>query len=216
MRVLSVSASKGGVGKSTIAAALGVEAARRGHRVVFIDLDPQQSLKNWHDDRKSELPALIKADKYIDRTIEKLRRENWDWVIIDSPPGLVSIIESAVEVADLVLCPVRASPLDTDALDAVMQMVATHEKNFVFLLNAVTPRSKLAEGARKYLEEGGDVLDIEIANRLVYASAMITGKTAAEVDPKGPAAAEIAALFKELEKRMARVVDKKKPARAQR
>lgn len=215
MRVLTVAASKGGVGKSTIAAALSVEAARRGNRVALIDLDPQQSLKNWHNDRKSEFPALIKAEKYVDRTIEKLRREDWDLVVLDSPPGLVSIIEAAVEVADLVLIPVRASPIDTDALDAVMQMVATHEKPYVFILNAVTHRSQLAAGARKYLEEGGDVLDIEIANRLVYASAMITGKTAAEVDPKGPAGAEIAALFKELEKRMARAVDKKKPARAQ-
>jgi chromosome partitioning protein len=44
MRVISVINFKGGVGKTTLTANLGAELARRGKRVLLVDLDPQSSL----------------------------------------------------------------------------------------------------------------------------------------------------------------------------
>jgi chromosome partitioning protein len=44
MRVVSVINFKGGVGKTTLTANLGAELARRGQRVLVVDLDPQSSL----------------------------------------------------------------------------------------------------------------------------------------------------------------------------
>jgi chromosome partitioning protein len=44
MRVVSVINFKGGVGKTTLTANLGAELARRGKRVLLLDLDPQSSL----------------------------------------------------------------------------------------------------------------------------------------------------------------------------
>jgi chromosome partitioning protein len=44
MRVVSVINFKGGVGKTTLTANLGAELARRGQRVLLVDLDPQSSL----------------------------------------------------------------------------------------------------------------------------------------------------------------------------
>jgi anion-transporting ArsA/GET3 family ATPase len=45
-RRLVVCVGSGGVGKTTTAAALGVEAARRGRRVVVLTVDPAQRLKD--------------------------------------------------------------------------------------------------------------------------------------------------------------------------
>ena len=44
MKIVSVINYKGGVGKTTIVANLAAELARRGKRVLLIDLDPQASL----------------------------------------------------------------------------------------------------------------------------------------------------------------------------
>ncbi|CAO5246995.1 chromosome partitioning protein [Frankia sp. AgKG'84/4] len=44
MRVVSVVNYKGGVGKTTLTANIGAEIARRGKRVLLVDLDPQASL----------------------------------------------------------------------------------------------------------------------------------------------------------------------------
>jgi chromosome partitioning protein len=208
MNVLVVAASKGGVGKTTVAAALAVEARRRGKRAVLVDVDPVRSLTLWHGERKQDGPALVKGDRYIDRTLERLKREKWDLAIIDTPPGIVSIIEPVIAGADLVLVPVRASPLDVNSIDAITDMAGVHDKPFVFVLNATTPRSKLAEGARRALQKAGEVLAVELPDRLIHPSAMVTGLTAAELEPTGRAAGEVAALFKEIEKRLAKSKNK--------
>src|SRR5687767_11560153 len=44
MQAISVINFKGGVGKTTLTANIGVDLARRGYRVMLIDLDPQCSL----------------------------------------------------------------------------------------------------------------------------------------------------------------------------
>src|SRR5262245_43105973 len=44
MQVVAVINFKGGVGKTTLTANLGAELARRGKRVLLVDLDPQSSL----------------------------------------------------------------------------------------------------------------------------------------------------------------------------
>jgi chromosome partitioning protein len=76
MRVVSVINFKGGVGKTTVTANLGAEMARRGKRVLLVDLDPQSSLtysfyapdmaagripsersiKGWYDSFEAGLP----------------------------------------------------------------------------------------------------------------------------------------------------------------
>lgn len=44
---IAVLAEKGGVGKTTTVAHLGAALARRGHRPLLIDLDPQKNLTEW-------------------------------------------------------------------------------------------------------------------------------------------------------------------------
>ena len=43
-KVISICNQKGGVGKTTTAASLGVALAMKGERVLLIDLDPQSDL----------------------------------------------------------------------------------------------------------------------------------------------------------------------------
>ena len=43
-RVIAVFNQAGGVGKTTVAQNLGYNLARRGHKILLIDMDPQASL----------------------------------------------------------------------------------------------------------------------------------------------------------------------------
>jgi len=47
MKIITVINAKGGCGKSTIAAGLATGLARYGHRVLFMDLDPQAQVTQW-------------------------------------------------------------------------------------------------------------------------------------------------------------------------
>lgn len=212
MPMLVLAATKGGVGKTTLAAALAVEASRKSQRVAIVDLDPQQSLARWHELRTNETgdaerPALIPVGKYPDEALADAAAGEWDWVIVDCPPGSVRRTDQGVASADLVLIPSRPSPLDVEAIDVMVELC--EDRPFLFVLNATAPRSAMTAGARQYLASKGDVLDVEITNRQSYASAMILGGTASEKD--GPARAEIAALWEAIVKRV-RLLTKKKLA----
>ena len=57
MRVVMVAKQKGGVGATTLARELGVAAAEAGKRVVFVDLDPQGTLRGWWNRRTERRQA---------------------------------------------------------------------------------------------------------------------------------------------------------------
>ena len=59
----------------------------------------------------------------------------------------------------------------------------------------------MTEGARDFLKDKGDVLEVEMTDRQSYASAMMTGQTGPEKDKA--AKTEIAALWVAIEKRLA-------------
>ena len=61
MIVIAVVNSKGGTGKTTLASALSVRAAKDSKRVAMVDLDPQKSLIAWWQRRgKTDKPNDIR------------------------------------------------------------------------------------------------------------------------------------------------------------
>ena len=207
MRTLVVASSKGGVGKTTLAAALAVEASAK-HRVAIMDLDPQQSLARWHDIRvaadSDADPDLIEVGKRPEVDIARALKGKFDWLIIDTPAGSLVRTKLAVDVADLVVIPVRPSPLDVEAVNATVELCDACTRNRILVLNGTGPKSAMTAGARSYLSSRyGGVLDCEIGYREVHAAAMVSGETAAELEAKGPAAIEIRTLWAAIEQAIA-------------
>ena len=80
MRTVIVAKQKGGVGATTLIREVGVAAASSGKRVVFIDLDPQGTLRGWWNRRTEGMedepnPALATPDpETIKSALEQLQR----------------------------------------------------------------------------------------------------------------------------------------------
>ncbi|MBK9517401.1 MAG: P-loop NTPase [Anaeromyxobacter sp.] len=68
-RILSVGGGKGGIGKSLVAANLGIALARRGKRVVLVDADLGGA--NLHTTLGLELPRRTLSD-FIERRVERI------------------------------------------------------------------------------------------------------------------------------------------------
>lgn len=62
---------KGGTGKTTSAAALGHAYARRGHRVLLVDLDAQTSLTDWlaGGRRDVDVADVVQGEKALDEAL---------------------------------------------------------------------------------------------------------------------------------------------------
>ena len=73
MHVIAVVNTKGGVGKTTLAAALAVRAAQESKRVAMVDMDPQKSLVEWWARRgRSENPTIFEGADTARDAVEAL------------------------------------------------------------------------------------------------------------------------------------------------
>ena len=92
-RIVAVGGGKGGIGKSLIAANLGIELARRGQRVVRIDADLGGA--NLHTCLGVEPPKATLSD-FIDRKVGKLNQ-------IVAPVGLpnLGLVSGALDSLDV-------------------------------------------------------------------------------------------------------------------
>jgi chromosome partitioning protein len=196
LRSIVLANSKGGVGKTTLAAALAVRAAQESDRVALIDLDPQESISSWWSRRgKVANPKLFELDATTE-AIEMLLAEGWAYAFIDTPPSDIPRIESGIAVADLCLIPVRPSALDLEQVDIVSELAEAHDVPAVFVLNHADPRWKLTRTAGAYLSRGGKpVLEPPISFRQAHMTAATVGKSGAELDSDGTTAHEIDQLW---------------------
>lgn len=199
MKVITLAATKGGVGKTTISSALAVRAAEDSKRVALIDLDPQESLASWWDRRgKKTNPKLFEMDATTE-AIELLIAEGWEWVFIDTSPAKLELIEPGIAVADLVLIPCRPSALDVEQAAIAVEMCEAHGKPYAFILNHAPPNWKLTKSTHDYLRRGGrTVLDSLITFRQAYMAAATVGKSGPEVEKDGVARKEIDALWRQV------------------
>mgnify|MGYP002382121339 CR=1 FL=1 len=215
MRTIVVASAKGGVGKTTIAAALAIEAARRGQRVAVADLDPLQCLARWHDSRRGLHDvvsiALVEDVASGEQAVRVARhRGDIDWLIIDTAPGPAGRAQSAFKIADLVVIPVRPSPLDVQCLDAVLELADIADAQHLVVLNGAAVGSPLIPGARAYLD-GRSIAawERELPGDDAFAVAMLDGHTVTELEKGSEAAQAIAALWTHVE----RTVSEKRIAR---
>lgn len=205
--ILTIAQQKGGAGKTTLAAQLAVSIAATGRKVVAVDIDPQASLSGWHSLRRETLQGdggiglSGIAGWRLASEIDRLKRA-FDVVVVDSPPHAETEARIAVRIADLVLVPLQPSPMDLWATGATLDLAAKEKVPAMLVLNRAPPRGKALDAVRAAIAERKMPLaESEIGNRTVFALSMMDGLGVAEVEPAGPAAAEIAQLIAEIGRR---------------
>ena len=207
--ILAFLNQKGSVGKTTLALNLAGEWARRGGRVLLIDADPQGSALDWSQQREHEgLPRLFGVVGLARDTLHREAPElaqGADYVVIDGPPRVASLMRSALLAADLILIPVQPSPLDGWASAEMLALlnearIYRPELTARFVLNRCGARTVLArETAETLAEHDPPSLVTTIGQRVAFAVAAQSGRLVSELDEADIAAREIAALADAIE-----------------
>ena len=197
MKTLSIISQKGGVGKTTLATALAVEAGRDGKKTVVFDLDPQASASFWKDTRKDELVAMtaIPAAR-LAHVLKAAGDAGCDLAIIDTPPFSKDIAYEAAQHADFVLLPTRPAVLDVMAMSRTVELVRHYSKPFAAVLTFCPPLGREVDDTLQVIGQlGAEVCPVRIGNRIAYSRAQQTGRAAQEIEPDGKAAQEIKELY---------------------
>jgi chromosome partitioning protein len=177
MRVAIVN-TKGGVGKTTTAIYLGCGLHRLA-RTLLVDADPQQSALLWsQQDPIFPFTVVSLPVRDLHRRLADLGR-GYEHLIVDTPPGDVGIIRSAVMAADTVIVPASPTGLDLNRLMPTIELLAelepVHPVEVGVLLTKVRRGTLSARGVRDVLAEGGlPVFDTEIPLGEMYAASFGT------------------------------------------
>ncbi len=96
MNVIVFASRKGGTGKSTLAAHLAAHVHKSTKPCLLIDADPQGSLTLWHKLRGTNEPPIKTAVNSVSGIIAAAKRDGMEWVFIDTPPNMSSVVEDAI------------------------------------------------------------------------------------------------------------------------
>ena len=200
-KVITIAQQKGGAGKTTVAAHLAVALNQKGNRVAVVDIDPQGSLSYWHKIREEKfgegytgLTFVSVSGWRVGGEVARLRKSH-DYIIIDSPPHTETEARTAIRSADFILIPVQPSPTDLWATKATLELAKAERIPVRVVLNRVAHNSRLTTTIADALPE---LAETTIGNRVLFASSLMEGRCATEVEPTSAAAKEIKDLVKEI------------------
>lgn len=209
MKTILIMSQKGGSSKTTLTSHLAVEAERSGEVPVWIiDTDKQRTLTRWHERREADTPS--RGDIHIDNEtgyvelnqlttgLARLAEQGAAYCLIDTPPTITHQTPALIQLADMVVIPVRPSAADLWAVGDTVELVNEASKPFLFVITQAKTQAKITAEAVASLSEHGRVAKSFIGDRVPYASALTSGNTAPEIKPRGPEAEEVAALWREV------------------
>jgi chromosome partitioning protein len=207
MRVVAFVTQKGGAGKTTLAACLAVVAAQAGENVIAVDLDPQQSLGKWGDERTVDALAVDRVDtpnfNQLPEIIQALERRGFSLAILDTAGMAGTATNLAMHVADLCVIPARPTRLDIQATWVTVEAVKRLRRDFAFVLNQCppTPRSSRANEAAGGLQLLGVLAAPLVTQRADFQDAIAAGLGVTEYAPQGKAAEEVSGLWNWISRR---------------
>lgn len=195
MRVLAITAAKGGVGKSTLAVHMAALAESVGVKTVLVDLD-DQSARHWGEARQKPRPIVVNPPaELLHQVLDAAKEEGAGLVIIDTPPKAAADILPAAKAAHFTLVPTRPGPFDLRAVQRTLDLLDSIKARYAVVLNHAPPNARaLLDEARAFLAPA-PIAPVVLANRVAFSHALIAGGSVTEFEPNGRAAAEMLALW---------------------
>ncbi len=216
MKTIAFVTQKGGAGKTTLAASLAIAAEQAGEKVALLDLDPQNSLTLWADNREVDTPATDSLDatlaSKLPDILPALEKQGFSLVMLDTAGIDGAGTHMAMEVADLSIIPSRPTTMDIRATKATHDAAVRLGKRFIFVLNQCSPQmfnprsNEAATGLRMW----GVLAEPLIIQRAAHQDAFASSMGVTEYEPDGKAAAEIRQLWAWIETDMRGKADAKK------
>lgn len=193
MYTVALLAQKGGVGKSTLALSLAVQAELAGARAAVIDADPQGTSSGWYLARKKtgkETPivASVTEPRMLRQAVSDARADGYEWLFIDTPAGVSELPATAADAADLLLLTCVPSVFDMDAMEPTVRLAKRLRKAAFFVVNKGRNSKAINDECALALTSGYGLpaVSTHILLRLPIADAAQTGTALPELASKDP------------------------------
>ena len=201
MLTLAVICQKGGVGKTTLAFHLGVEASLKGQSTIIFNTDSQGSISKLADLRaeRSQEPEVVDTFvRNLGKQLAQVANAGADLAVIDTPPHSQADSAEVAKLADFILVPCRPGLLDLDAVKLTADIVHLSKKPAAVVFNLVKPRrpSDVREASDAIASFDLNIAPMVLGDRVAFSDGLVEGKVAKEHEPQGKAAKEMERLAK--------------------
>lgn len=200
--ILTVGATKGGVGKTATAVGLAIERMLSGRKVWLVDADRQRTAQKAITLR-SDFDYLqpLACDNYVDgKTLVaqvRLQMDRYDDIIIDAGGRDSTALRAALGISDALLMPVAPRNFELWAVEDTAELVdevrsINPELKAWAFLNMAEPSLQSADNRvavdiiREY--EQFDYLSTKLIARKMFSNASGAGMGVSEMRPKDPKA----------------------------
>lgn len=206
--IITVGATKGGVGKTTVALNLAIGRALAGRDVWLVDGDRQGTAQTAISIRAEEgrVPAIA-CSQYVDgpalRSQVQHQRSKYQDIIIDAGGRDSTALRAALTLCDVLVIPFQPRSFDLWAMQDVLALVNEAKSvrdglRTVALLNQADPQGSDNAEAIEVVRglDGVELLEVSLGRRKAFASAAGGGLSVLELSPKdAKASAEVKALI---------------------
>lgn len=144
MPMIAITNLKGGTGKTTSSILLAEALYRLGQKVIVFDADPQASASIWAASAAQEETGPLHFD-VVPANVQSIKAGVSDRdtvVIVDCPPGMPTVIEAAINAADVILIPVSPSGIEVSRMWDTIEVAQAKGKDFGVLLTSVMLNTK--------------------------------------------------------------------------
>src|SRR5216684_551334 len=235
MKVISFSIFKGGTGKTTSTVSTAASLAKKGKKVLLVDLDQQASATRYLGLDPDESPSLyevfmgaksaqgvIRNTQFgidvlpshvllaaIEEALEpgdelKLAailnplKQEYDFILIDTPPGKAMLAFNGLAAADLIIIPASAERMAVDGVADLINHVQkimwnkyalTHQElRILFTMYRVstTHSPAIVAGAKKIWRD--NVLNVKIPHSTIFSRSYDEKIPITLLEPKHPGA----------------------------
>ncbi len=212
-RIISITHSKGGVGKTTLAVNLLHQIQSKGKKAILFDTDLQRTAVDFAQTRAAySQPVSLNIQELASDDIARVPElaAGYDYAILDTPGSVSLAYREAITAADVVLMPMVPGPAEIwafrRAFGTIQELTAAAGKLVLVFYTQVPPRSSiltdLAEEQTK-MENDFQInfLESSIVMRSCWRNSFFHGNTVIDATGKQhnkKAIAELAALYSEL------------------
>lgn len=204
--LVALTNTKGGVGKSTLAAHLVIWLYDQGYRVALLDADQQGTASAWIRAAEPEVTVVIATEMELIRETRTSLLATHDIVIADTPGKESEAARTVTLLCDLAIVPLEPSKPDIRAIKDALKNVRLAQEisgsgrpEAILVLNLTAKLEVQTKMLRNQLQEAGFPVARSMVRRLnALRDSCDTSVTRMRPVEGGQAARDIDALFVEI------------------